>query len=443
METEQVGKMKKTQRSHIVTPLMVLVLSFLAGGRLGAQENILSNGLELGIGARAIAMGGAYSAVGEDYSASYWNPAGLALVRRFEISGGLSRFQNQTDSRFQNTSMLDEETFTRLNEFGIVYPVPTYRGSLVFSFGYNRIKNYDNNFAFGAFNPLAEDQVDQNWREYEVGTLNQWTAAGAVDLSPAFSVGLSMNFITGKDDYTFTFKERDRDDIYTFADFRRDDSIISSLSGFNMTIGGLYRVNSELRLSAYMITPSTITISENWQTVEVTTFDEDPSESSDEGGQFQYKMRMPYIFGAGAAFNFAGLLLAGNIELLDWKQVRYETEPPLEGLSRAEANDQIRDTFRSTTRIRLGAEYTIPKSRTQIRAGYYIDPSPLYNATTTRDRELYSLGLGLLLDKQVKLDIAYVFGEWEETDPFDNNYVTSLTRSISYKRLLATLSIRL
>ncbi len=423
--------------------VMLFLTAFAFPMGIRAQENILSNGIELGIGARAIGMGGAYSAVGEDYSASYWNPAGLALVRRFEISGGLSRYQSTTDTRFQNTGVLDEETFTRLNEFGIVYPVPTYRGSLVFSFGYNRSKSFDSNFAFGTFNPLPDDQVEQSWREYETGTLNQWTAAGAVDLSPAFSVGLSMNFISGKDDYTFTFKERDNTDIYTFNDFRRDDTIISSLSGFNLTLGGLYRVNSELRLGAYMITPMTVTINEDWQTSEVTTFDEDPSESSSDGGQFQYKMRTPYIFGAGTAFNIAGLLLAGNVELMDWKQVRYETEPPLDGLSRAEANDQIRDNFRSTTRIRLGAEYTIPNSRTQIRAGYFIDPSPLLTASTERDRKLYSLGLGLLLDKQVKLDIAYVFGDWEETDPFDNNYVNSISRSISYKRILATLSMRL
>jgi len=34
--------------------------------------------LEIGVGARAMAMGGAYGAVANDASALYWNPAGIA-----------------------------------------------------------------------------------------------------------------------------------------------------------------------------------------------------------------------------------------------------------------------------------------------------------------------------------------------------------------------------
>ena len=35
---------------------------------------------ETGFGARAMAMGGAYTAVANDFSAIYWNPAGLASI---------------------------------------------------------------------------------------------------------------------------------------------------------------------------------------------------------------------------------------------------------------------------------------------------------------------------------------------------------------------------
>jgi hypothetical protein len=39
--------------------------------------------LNLGMGAKAMAMGGAYTAVAEDASACYWNPAGLAQINKF------------------------------------------------------------------------------------------------------------------------------------------------------------------------------------------------------------------------------------------------------------------------------------------------------------------------------------------------------------------------
>ncbi|MCK4352442.1 hypothetical protein KAW65_03430 [candidate division WOR-3 bacterium] len=40
--------------------------------------------LELGFGARAIAMGGAYTAVSDDAYAIFWNPAGSRVNKKFE-----------------------------------------------------------------------------------------------------------------------------------------------------------------------------------------------------------------------------------------------------------------------------------------------------------------------------------------------------------------------
>ncbi len=55
--------------------------------------------LRIGVGARAMGMGGAFTALADDGSAFYWNPAGLAGVRRAElmfehtpIFGGLAHY---------------------------------------------------------------------------------------------------------------------------------------------------------------------------------------------------------------------------------------------------------------------------------------------------------------------------------------------------------------
>jgi hypothetical protein len=42
--------------------------------------------LKKGVGARALAMGGAYTSLVDDASAVYWNPAGLAKIKRYNIS---------------------------------------------------------------------------------------------------------------------------------------------------------------------------------------------------------------------------------------------------------------------------------------------------------------------------------------------------------------------
>ncbi len=41
----------------------------------------------LGVGARAIGMGGAFVAIANDPSAAYWNPSGLGLINKFEFLG--------------------------------------------------------------------------------------------------------------------------------------------------------------------------------------------------------------------------------------------------------------------------------------------------------------------------------------------------------------------
>ncbi len=57
--------------------------------------------LELGIGARAMAMGGAYVAVANDGSAFYWNPAGISTLLRSELFGMYASLFNSLENHFQ------------------------------------------------------------------------------------------------------------------------------------------------------------------------------------------------------------------------------------------------------------------------------------------------------------------------------------------------------
>ena len=43
--------------------------------------------LEIGVGARALAMGGAFSSTADDGSSFFWNPAGLSYLTKIQISG--------------------------------------------------------------------------------------------------------------------------------------------------------------------------------------------------------------------------------------------------------------------------------------------------------------------------------------------------------------------
>lgn len=73
---------RKTAKFLVVFGL----LSVLCLSSAWADENHLLPMLRMGVGARALAMGGAYTAETHDATAGYWNPAGLADIKCVSFS---------------------------------------------------------------------------------------------------------------------------------------------------------------------------------------------------------------------------------------------------------------------------------------------------------------------------------------------------------------------
>ncbi len=427
----------------------LLVLSVSLPNATYSQEEIFSLGFQLGNGARALAMGGAYTSIGGDYSASLWNPAALASVRRTEVFGSLSHLMRQNTTQFSAIGVENDASFTKLNDFGVAYAVPTVRGSLVFSFGYNRVKTYDSNFAFEWFNPTEDDLVSQAWREIEDGSLNAWTLAGAVDISPNASAGLGLNFWNGGTDFGSTFREVDVDNIYTFESFTVEDNLNTDITGFNLKGGALFKIGPMLRLGAAISTPIKFKVEENFFSDTLLVFDDGLTESfPDEGGVFEYRIRSPWTFTGGASLHLLNFVFSGDVEYNDWSQVRYTSEPPFAGLTENQANRLIRENYRPTARVRLGAEFNLPLTGISFRAGYFRDPSIRQNRPSEEDKQFYSAGVGFLVDKQVKLDVAFVHGFWKSFNgelpvPDRATDVTNHVEDIKVNKVFVTLAFRL
>ncbi|MFA6470387.1 MAG: hypothetical protein WCW35_15945, partial [Bacteroidota bacterium] len=72
---------------------LFVLLNIVLTGILSAQfseDAVRYSGRGNGVGSRALGMGNAYIGVSDDYSATFWNPAGLAQMRRLEVMGGIS-----------------------------------------------------------------------------------------------------------------------------------------------------------------------------------------------------------------------------------------------------------------------------------------------------------------------------------------------------------------
>jgi hypothetical protein len=94
-------------KNQICTKIFLLVLVFaiiLSAQNQNYRENVSKRGttaasfLEIGVGARALAMGSAFTAMADDPSSIYWNVAGLAKLNRHGIL--VNHTQWIADTRF-------------------------------------------------------------------------------------------------------------------------------------------------------------------------------------------------------------------------------------------------------------------------------------------------------------------------------------------------------
>ncbi len=68
----------------IIFMILILPAAILAGG-FSKVGTAAAQFLKIGVGARAMGMAGSFTAVGNDISTIYWNPAGIANLDRFSI----------------------------------------------------------------------------------------------------------------------------------------------------------------------------------------------------------------------------------------------------------------------------------------------------------------------------------------------------------------------
>jgi len=227
----------------------------------------------LGSGARSLGMGDAYTGVANDYSALYWNPAGLAQLQYGEFSFGLSYLNYKDQSTYYGLSQSQANNSTTLNTLGLVFPAPVKRGSLVFAFGFNRESNYttgmslthpdansviqslaydrdtvladdlgnniawrlfladttlgsghwrhfinnnnrpDSAFAYTWDSPI-KDRVTQLEKVLEGGGLNDWSVGGAMDIARNLSLGITLTYQSGSYKYDGKYTERDDQNVY-------------------------------------------------------------------------------------------------------------------------------------------------------------------------------------------------------------------------------------
>jgi long-chain fatty acid transport protein len=458
-----------------------LTIFFLIGFQIAkpqfAEDALRYSQLGLGVGARELGMGNATVGGVNDYSALFWNPAGLALVRDFEFSFGLSRFGYSNDVSYIGTKTSSNNNVVNLNNLGLVYPIPTVQGSLTFAFGFNRAANYTTTASMHAFNPyssysqsidllkvgqlennipyqlflantdtlgrvipILHGNVQQAINVIEGGGLNHWTAGGAMDVGKNLSLGISLNYVAGSYSYNQTVTESDTRNFYPasvhpddFQQFDYESTVNDDISGFNALFGLMYRKPDQYSIGFAIRTATVYEISETYTETATSQF-----KTPDSGGYdsyaypmatnlIKYEVTTPYVLSGGISIQpIDWLLLAGDLEYVDWTQMEIKAD----GVDFSDQNSRIKNELRATTNIRGGGEVSLRNIGLKLRGGIIYNPSPWKGDPSTRDQVYYTAGLGYELDQQATLNVAYAYGSWK-TLRNNYSYLTGGSRYVS------------
>ena len=125
--------------------------------------------LEIGVGANSQAMGGAFSAIANDVSALYWNPAGITQLKQVAITANYTQWLAGTAHEF----------------FGAVFPLG---GRLTAGLSMNVLNYADKQ-------PVRTIQLPEGTGEFYAASDMALAATIAASITDKFSFGLTTKYI--------------------------------------------------------------------------------------------------------------------------------------------------------------------------------------------------------------------------------------------------------
>jgi long-subunit fatty acid transport protein len=367
----------------------------------------------LGAGARAAGMGGAFTAVADDASAASFNPAGLALLVKPEVSLVLDgRQRRERHGAFVDHDEVDEHYAASTTSFvaaapnfaAFTVPVTLVDRNLSFQLSYQRLIDFDHRAdrvlveRDGAGNVLAtgRQRLDQN------GALATFSIAAAYQLTQRLSLGLTVSRWQG----SWSFASQLREDEVSGSSQALRLAQDNEWTGWNATLGALLRYRY-LNLGATVRTP----------------FDGDYTVSSrlaTEGTpgfalprRLDASLRWPASWTIGLAIKPREVwLLTADYAEYDWDDMLIEGlgEDGSERVNFFDLRPPESSTVRNTGQWRFGSELTLfaGEQVVTLRGGYFREPRPQLLAPGDEHDAArgWSLGAGLRRG-QVSIDVAW------------------------------------
>ncbi len=325
--------------------------------------SLFGNGFNLNsIGSRAASMGGAYIGLADDYSAIFWNPAGLTQLKgrtlSFYIADVIPSSTWDWDRQDPYYPDIHAKTETRHYLSGLL----SY---------YKPIKER----LMAGIAVYVPSDIGTKWNGYELvnysldGIYAEWSSRlRVIAISPVLSyridktlsIGTSLNFYYGR----LNLKQ-----VVLYKQYSES----SSGYGFGFTAGVLFTPPDEI-----------ISIGLTFKTGYKIRFKGEAESSFLPGNpksNFSREIPWPMSVGWGiAAKPIDGLIITTDFQWTNWSIMEVIT-PNYENADWQDLYNTYRREFDiellwdHTLQVRLGCEYQL-KERIALRAGYYYDDSP-------------------------------------------------------------------
>jgi len=324
--------------------------------------SLSANGLNLnGVGSKAIAMGGAFIGLADDYSAIFWNPAGLSQMKNTSIS-------------FFITDLIPSGTYT-FPAYGIDAKTKSamYPSGAV---GYFKPINEKLLIGIAAYVPSG---TGAKWNGEDLKILSknvayEWESFMAViTVSPViaykindmFSLGATLNLNYGMMKIKRPGVGQYTEDLSGFA--------------FGATVGALIKPTDRLGIGLTLRTPTKVKFSGDAEMAKASAYGISTTSGANREATW------PLWLGVGVSFKATDkLTLNADAQYTNWKKIdtigityddavwQASKAHPLLG---AAFNNDFVLNWEDVIQWRFGLEYAISE-KLALRAGYYIDPSP-------------------------------------------------------------------
>jgi len=388
---------------------------------------VFGNGLSLNsIGPKSLGMGGAYIGLANDYSAAYWNPAGISQLEGTQIAVFFTDIVPSGTYKLTFPAAMGGAKVDAKTESNHYFS-PNIMGYLPLLGGEKLT------VGLGAYVPagLGAEWDGADLAAFGAGAQFEWMSKiGVFNVSPAvayqvcekISVGAAVNIFYGMMDM-----KRPVDTFNMMTQQAGEDGIVDtqyeesgSGFGFGFAFGFLVKPINMLSLGLSFKTKNTVAFE---GTAEMTNMPK---------SDYSRDLAWPTWIGAGIALTpLEKLTITADVQISQWSKTEdvITTEykdANWKAAMGATGGDKMELKWDDATQIRVGAQYQLTE-KFAFRAGYYHDPAPAPDETTniifpSITYDALTVGATYALWKfNVDFGFEYLMGKDREI-PFEEKY---------------------